>query len=239
MTRYLAICVFPAVALCATVMENASYRVDLQPDGAVVLAVPGTSVTRRFAPVFTVLAADQDPDLSFQRTQTEAYMVPSWKARQGERTMDLFQAAVRVEKVTASSGVLRDGAVRWTFPAFASGRLEAELRLPSGSNHSASDPQIFFRFTPRADGWYSVGYTGAPEVPPGDVQWLWQPLVWQERRFPAQAFLSIERMCSLPADDRQLRRRVDCRGGGFGGTAIPHSIVRGFALRRSVAQPGG
>ena len=103
--------------------------------------------------------------------------MPSWKSREGQRTTDLFQAAARIETVTATSGALRDGIIRWTFPAITTGRLEAELKLSA-----TGDPQ-----------------TGAPEVPPGDVQWLWQPLVWQERRFPAQSFLSIERMCSLPA----------------------------------------
>lgn len=194
MIRYLAICMLPALAACATVLENASYRVELEPNGTIVVGVRGSLAGRRFAPTFTILAAEQDPDLAFQVSKAEAYVVPSWKSRQGERTMDLFQAAARIENVTASSGVLRDGAIRWTFPATKAGRLEAELSLPA-----TGDPQIAFRFTPLAEGWYSVGYTGAPEIAPVDVQWLWQPLVWQERRFPAQSFLSIERMCSLPA----------------------------------------
>src|SRR6476659_8011489 len=184
----------PALAACATVLENASYRVELEPNGTIAVGVRGSQAARRFAPTFTILAAEQDPDLAFQVSKAEAYVVPSWKSRQGERTMDLFQAAARTENVTASSGVLRDGAIRWTFPATKAGRLEAELSLPA-----TRDPQIAFRFTPLAEGWYSVGYTGAPEIAPGDVQWLWQPLVWQERRVPAQSFLSIERMCSLPA----------------------------------------
>jgi hypothetical protein len=175
-------------------LQNAAYRVELQPDGAVVLGAAGSRVERRFAPVFTILWAAEDPELAFQRSPAEAYVVPSWKSREGARTTDMYHAAARVETVKAVAGSLRDGVIRWEFPALSIGRLEAEMNLPADS-----DPRISFRFAPASPGWYSIGYTGSPEVPAADIEWVWQPLVWQERRFPSLSFLSIERMCSLPA----------------------------------------
>jgi hypothetical protein len=108
--------------------------------------------------------------------------------------MDLFQADAERDTLRADSASIVNGAVRWHFPDRPSGKLEAELTLAA-----AGDPSIQFRFTPKSNGWYSIGFTGAPAVAPAKVEWLWQPLIWQERRFPRLSFLSVERMCSLPA----------------------------------------
>src|SRR5262245_22519450 len=104
--RLLAIWMIAAATACAAALENASYRADLEPGGTVVVSVPGSPVVRRFAPVFTILTADQDPDLMFQKSSAEAYVVPSWRSGQGQRTMDLYQALTRVETVTENGGTL-------------------------------------------------------------------------------------------------------------------------------------
>lgn len=191
MIRICCLCLLGPAAFAA-VLQNAQYRIELLENGAVNIAA-GASLERRFAPVFTILYAGEDPQLSYGIWKEAAYVVPSWKARQGARTMDLYQAAAQRLTVQATGGTLKDHAVRWDFPANAAGKLDAELLLlPAG------DPQIRFRFTPKSGGWYSIGYTGAPAVSQKEIEAVWQPLVWQERRFPQESFLSVERMCSLP-----------------------------------------
>jgi hypothetical protein len=111
-----------------------------------------------------------------------------------ERTTDIFNAA-EIISVNATHAEVAGNIVRWTFPEQKRFRLEAKLVLAPGSQ----DPVIDFQFTALVAGWYSVGYTGSPEVEQGDITRLWQPLVWQERRFPSRSFLSMEFMCSLPA----------------------------------------
>ena len=108
--------------------------------------------------------------------------------------MDLFATDTHVETIRADGAALTNGTVRWHFPEHQAGNLRAELTLPQ-----SGDPRIRFWFTPKADGWYSIGFTGAPAVQPANIEALWQPLIWQERRFPRLSFLSVERMCSLPA----------------------------------------
>ena len=49
-----------------------------------------------------------------------------------------------------------------------------------------------------ADGWYSFGYVGAPEIPATAAQELWQPLTYNERRFPHESFLEAAYRCPLP-----------------------------------------
>jgi hypothetical protein len=171
---------------------NTSYRIELLKDGSV--EIDTGSVRQQLAPVFTILVASRDPQLSYELSKEEAYVVPSWRAREGGRTMDLFQADMQVETVRADGGILKDGVIQWHFPESSAGNLTAELTLPF-----SGDPRIQFWFTPKSNAWYSIGFTGAPTTAPAKIDALWQPLIWQERRFPRLSFLSVERMCSLPA----------------------------------------
>jgi hypothetical protein len=191
--RFLCLCTLWPVAAVPAVLQNSTYRIELLKDGAVEIEA-GSSVRRQFAPVFTILIAKQDPQLSYRPSKEEAYIVPSWRAREGGTTMDLFKADTQVEMMHADSAALINGTVRWHFSEGPAGKLEAELTLPP-----SGDPGIRFRFTPKSDAWYSVGFTGAPAVQAAKIEALWQPLIWQERRFPRLSFLSVERMCSLPA----------------------------------------
>jgi hypothetical protein len=56
---------------------------------------------------------------------------------------------------------LADNRIRWQFAGQATFALAAELQLPSGQ----ADPQITFELTPTRNGFYSVGFTGAPDAP--------------------------------------------------------------------------
>ena len=195
--RFVCYCMLGPAALSA-VVQNSSYRIELLKDGAV--EIQAGSARRQFAPVFTILIADRDPQLSYELSKEEAYVVPSWKRRESDRTresgrtMDLFEADMHMETVRADGAALINGTVRWHFPEQKAGNLRAELTLPQ-----SGDPRIRFWFTPKAEAWYSIGFTGAPAVQPANIEALWQPLIWQERRFPRLSFLSVERMCSLPA----------------------------------------
>src|SRR5262249_20086153 len=99
------------------------------------------------------------------------------------------------ESVAASGATLTGRRIVWSFPERPGFALEATLELPTGS----AEPLLSFRFTPRADAWYSVGYTGAPAFDPAGLEELWQPLIWQELRFPHGPFLTESFRCPLPA----------------------------------------
>src|SRR5690606_42007117 len=78
-----------------------------------------------------------------------------------------------------------------------------------------SSDLIRYLLTARKAGWYSAGYTGAPETRSSELNELWQPLIWQERRFPSESFLSAEYMCSLRSEEHtselQSRENLVCR----------------------------
>jgi hypothetical protein len=111
-----------------------------------------------------------------------------------QRTADVF-AAAPLTRIRATA-VTRDGAaLRFAFadqPDFA---LAATLTLPPGD----AEPVLAFTLTPKRAAWYSVGYTGAPAFAPAELAENWQPFIWQEKRFPAQSYLTPAFECSLPA----------------------------------------
>jgi hypothetical protein len=176
----------------AAAVEN-QYGMKVEKDGSVAISMLGH--TAHFRPHFSILVSDTDPSLKLARDSETAYDVPSWlPASSANRTTDLFGAG-EVISIDAAHTEVEGTTVRWTFPEQPRFRLQAKLVMsPAGQ-----DPVIEFQFTALAPGWYSIGYTGSPEVEQSAITRLWQPLVWQERRFPSHSFLSMELMCSLPA----------------------------------------
>src|SRR5690606_38597027 len=51
---------------------------------------------------------------------------------------------------------------------------------------------------PKKAGYFSVGYTGAPEFDPTSLAEIWQPLIWQEKRFPDYPYVTTAHMSTLP-----------------------------------------
>ncbi|HEY0947272.1 MAG TPA: hypothetical protein VGD81_18455 [Opitutaceae bacterium] len=214
------------VAVQAAPLKNARYSVELAPDGALQVSAQDAG-TWTFRPEFTVLVARENPKLAMRPAGIPKvpYNVPTWQTRgaageaalkavkrsnaqggdgfddrilEGDtkaRTADLFAAAPAVT-LTATGSEQTGGAIRYTFPDNADFSLSATVTLPSGV---AAEPVLAFTLTPKTDAYYSVGYTGAPVTKPAEAAELWQPFIWQEKRFPAQSFLTPAFECSLPA----------------------------------------
>ena len=59
--------------------------------------------------------------------------------------------------------------------------------------------RVAFRLDPKVEGWFAVCYRGTPAHDRERIEYLWQPLVWHGRRFPAGPVLSPEHMAVMPA----------------------------------------
>jgi len=168
-----------------------------------------------FVPEFTVLYRSSNPGLRFRALDHLSYSVPTWVAPGGTvgdvagflphefeqekvdmsgQTRNLFVAAESSAKILASKAHWKDGVLALEFapnPAF---DFSAEV-IPLDGPYEVA---LVFQFTPKQSGWYSIGYTGAPKARLADVDSLWQPLVWQELRFPDDSYLTTEFNCPLP-----------------------------------------
>lgn len=212
-----------AIPLNAAALSNAAYQVASTPQGFSLQAreAGDWSFSTEFIVLFT--AKDPKPQNRPAGIANVSYNVITWQAAdvaatglkavgraqdqvgdgfderilKGDtagRTADLFQAA-RSARVRAASVQQTGDVLRWVFPDHASFALRAELTLPPG----AGEPVLRFTLTARRDGFYSAGYTGAPEFALEDVAEIWQPLIWQEKRFPEQSFLTPAYHCPVPS----------------------------------------
>src|SRR5690348_5132284 len=160
--KYVSVVVLCAATFAAdaATLENNRYRLELGADGTMTVGNKQVSGTRTFAPKFGVLLRTDDPKYRTSRNHETAYQVPSWNAiSDGKGTQEFF-AAGELISLTATGAKSNGGVAQWQFPANEKFSFSAEVTLPEGN----AEPKITFHFTPKMDGWFSIGYMGAPEI---------------------------------------------------------------------------
>lgn len=110
------------------------------------------------------------------------------------RTADLFYAG-NTTVVTATSAEVTEDSIQFGFGDNPSFTITVALTL----SDTHYEPVLTFHFQPHVQGYYSVGFTGMPEVKPSEFDEIWQPLIWQEKRFPETSFMTPAYQCTLPA----------------------------------------
>lgn len=204
------------------VLENSEYELRLSGRSDLII-IRGEGSARTFTSDFTVLFTTKNPEKAMRRpdvglNQEEVilYKVPTWGREElkeidpTEHVMDGFDPttdreledgrtanyylAAPNEKLQASSAELLGSRITWSFPSSENYELSATVRLPEGKGA----PELSFKFIPKVDGYFSVGYTGAPRVNSDWIDEMWQPLIWQEKRFPNLPYLTEAFLCPLP-----------------------------------------
>lgn len=161
------------------------------------------------------------------------------KGSKTSRTADLFKSAPQVT-LTATTSVPIATGFRFSFPEHPAFMLDASVVLPD----PAAPPVLSYRFTPKKDGYYSVGYTGAPAHPLATVDEIWQPLIWQEKRFPPASFMELAYRCPVPTtlvtyQGVTLGIVVDPEEFSFDALPVTENSRFGVAVRnaKGLAQP--
>ena len=175
-------------------LTNATYAITLQGDGSAAVAVAG--VTQKVLRAeFTVLFRTNNPGFQYAE-----FPYPFWYVfgdTNGVRTNNPFLAGDKTV-LTASQGQIVGGKLVWTFPAPPNFNLSAELALLPG----VADPVITYTLTANTSGWFSVVYTGAPELPPAQIVDVPQPATQYSLapgyQFPDSPVLKQEHLCQLP-----------------------------------------
>lgn len=184
---------------------------------------PKTVSAQDFRPEFTIVYREDDPGLAMRPGGIEKvpYNVATWKTY-GKRTADLAQArqdeaaagdgfdkrilegeasgrTVRIchagETVKITGEKIRENGdtLFYAFPEHPLFSLEACLV----TGHRPY-PLLHYELIPRQHGWFSVGYTGAPVQELSEVEEIWQPLIWSEKRFPDKPYLTLAYRCPIP-----------------------------------------
>ncbi|RDC56008.1 hypothetical protein DU508_13755 [Pedobacter chinensis] len=179
--------------------------------------------TYQFKPDFVVIFNEKDPEIALKPSGLKKvpYNIPTWKttdnrladysqqavdasvagdgfddkilrSAQQNRTANIYHAGTTYF-LTAIKAVSAGDSISYTFPAHPMFTLKAWLikGLPY--------PKVRFLFTPKKNGFYSVGYIGAPSFKSDSTRELWQPLIWTEKRTPPQPYLTPSFMTTIPA----------------------------------------
>ncbi len=126
-----------------------------------------------------------------------------------DRTANLFKSGKSVLLSPVRSEIL-DTALVFYYEPQENYSLRAWVSLPE-----TGYPKLKYEFIPDEEGYYSVGYTGAPSFDVSGTAEIWQPMIWQEKRFPDQSYLTLAYRCPLPS------ALVTAQGHTFGVVADP------------------
>jgi hypothetical protein len=190
----LALWAAPLTGLVAADLQNDRYQLTLTTNGAVQVSATNVS-PKTLRPEFTVQFRSTKP--TFQYAE---WPYPYWSlygSTNGALTTDPFLTGATTI-LQASQAQVSGTNLVWTFPAQANFSLTAQVSLGAG----AADPLITYTFASKTSGWFTVAYTGAPELPPAQIDDVPQPAT-QYSSTPGYAFpdspgLKQEHLCQLP-----------------------------------------
>jgi|GEM_PF-1697590 len=180
------------------VMENEAYTLSEQADYSLWIEQKGTGASAVFKPEFTVLYQDASP-----KKGTGKLSGAPWNSGNGNLNYTVlawngntdFSKAPGTRVVhTAIDSVFADGTLYWTLTDGNGYTLQASVTLPSGDG----EPRLAYTLNPGVERYYTVGFTGAPEIQPSTADWIYQPLVWQGKRMPDKAYMTDESRSTLP-----------------------------------------
>lgn len=206
------------------VFQNESFKVALRRN-AILIKDKRSEKTFEYQAHFRVLHAAEDPSMAHRPAGISGvqYNVVTWlapKAKQTEqlqpthrddvqqgdgfddrildsqvsdRTANLFEAAPSAWMLP-NQAHFTDTALVFHFAPHELFSLRAWLSLPESGY-----PILKFEFKAHQEGYFSIGYTGAPSFELSEVKEIWQPLIWQEKRFPDLPYLTLAYRCPLPS----------------------------------------
>ncbi len=201
-------------------IENARYRIaveqrDGRPTALIVSRLDQPAASRRLVPAVSVLMTTGDPGYRAMSLDEEVVLTAGWKRATplGHET-ELF-AGVPGQKSNAAAAPESDlfaVAPPRQHEAIAVSRPDAQtlsfsfeaqpaytLALAVALETGTAAPRIATTVTPRAAGFYSAAFSGLAARDPATVDFVFQPLVWSWRRFPAKSYLAPETMATTAA----------------------------------------
>lgn len=193
----------------------------VKPDHTVVFG--GQHLLPDYLPEFTVLFSAADPQLRMRPADIPdvQYNVATWLSDRPDlnrtdrradqsgdgfddeilegsvesRTADLFNAGRIIVIRPVSHRAEGTDKITFGYPENDLFRIAAELTADTATGR----PLLTYHLTAKTGGWYSVGFTGFAGRDPKRTDEIWQPLIWQEKRFPDKSYLTLAFRCPVPS----------------------------------------
>ena len=178
-------------------LKNSSYSINISKKSNGTLSIEieriGKESTQRILnPTMTVFFAVKDPVYARGRINEGSSPVACWGK---QREIDLWKQGNQIVLTAARYNVKEEQTVIFQFEEDEKFILELTMDLPKGS----APPEFSWSIKAKLGGWYSVGFTGLDAQEPEPLDFLYQPLVWSWKRFPAEAVLTPEAFATTAA----------------------------------------
>ena len=205
-------------------------------NGTITLHTEG--ICSSYTPIFTIIRTDSDPALKMRPAgiPNVLYNAATWLSAQPDtgqvtrtddqigdgfdseilegsmedRTFSIFHVGEQTS-LRPSDVIFDKDSVLFIYPGQRTFELQAKLDIDPASGY----PRLRCTLLPKADGYYSIGFTGYAPLDTARVDELWQPMIWQERRFPDRSYATLAYRCPVPSTF------VTTRGSSFGVVAHP------------------
>lgn len=179
--------------------------------------------TYEFAPEFTVIYTEKDPRIAMRPAGIDKvpYNIATWETYKGKvadlKVTDRAESmagdgfddsilegkadkrspnplnAGAVFEMTASDVEQVENRIVFRFADQELFSLTAQITLSKDKY-----PQLSYSIEAKTEGFFSVGYTGAAAYDLADVEEIWQPLIWQEKRFPEGPYMTLAYRTPVP-----------------------------------------
>lgn len=180
--------------LDAAPLANLRYRVEAlrNPIRIKVTRLDQPNVVAEFQPKLEVFFRKDDPGLGYAGLRkVEVTSTAGWRVENGKELEPDIYRAIRPRVAEARS--LRE------LP----GRIEAEagdaglvvVSLPPGK----AAPVLEWKWKAAESGYYAIAFAGLADKDPDALEFLYQPMVWSWKRFPARSYVTTEQFATTAA----------------------------------------
>ena len=152
-------------------------------------------LVRQISAELTVFYSDEDPGYVRGHIREGNSPVAAWNIDEEKPEIDMW----KVGKWTTITAIrIVDQSARKVTLGFQEHALFNALLFVSLAEGNAP-PMLSWRISSKRDGWYASAFTGLDKTLPDALDFLYQPLVWTWKRFPAKATLTPEAFASTAA----------------------------------------
>lgn len=182
-----------AASAAGRTLQNSNWTVEVARDGKMTLTHCSGAKTL-FSPSFMLSYFEKAPRVSWDRIPADGkvdnlnYRIIAWN-----KEHNIFEALnpreLKLRKITSG-----DDKVSFVYADESEASFIATLSLPS----DGGEPVLSFVLKALKDGCFSIGYVGASAVSIDSAEEVWQPLVWTQKRFPGNSYLTADFNCTMP-----------------------------------------
>lgn len=117
-----------------------------------------------------------------------------------KRTADIFSLQNK-QLIQPVKVISKKGKMAFRYNKYTDFDFEASIQI----NTELGIPELTYSLTPKVKGYFSVVYVGAPKVDIEEAEEIWQPMIWQEKRFPEMSYVTAAFQCPVPTTFVQHR----------------------------------